>query len=90
MRVDFLAATVPFYGRTDPDQVPVPHWSVWSWRWRCMNLYVSHQLGDWRQVASAAPMPVPVHIRMPRLYSEEVFEIPANWKAVTDRARVTR
>ena len=39
---------------------------------------VSHQLGDWMQVANAAPIPVPVHIRTPRLYSEEVFEIPAN------------
>jgi hypothetical protein len=25
-------------------------------------------------------MPVPVHIRTPRLYSVEVLETPANWK----------
>jgi hypothetical protein len=37
------------------------------------------------QVDNAAPMPVPVHIRMPRLYSVEVFETPANWEFVTDR-----
>lgn len=37
------------------------------------------------QVDNAAPMPVPVHIRMPRLYSVEVFETPANWKFVTNR-----
>jgi hypothetical protein len=30
-------------------------------------------------------MPVPVHIRTPRLYSVEVFETPANWEFVTDR-----
>lgn len=36
------------------------------------------------QVDNAAPMPVPVHIRMPRLYSVEVFETPANWKFVTN------
>ena len=36
------------------------------------------------QVDNAAPMPVPVHIRTPRLYSVEVFETPANWKFVTN------
>lgn len=29
-------------------------------------------------VDNAAPIPVPVQIRMPRLYSDEVFETPAN------------
>lgn len=33
----------------------------------------------------AAPIPVPVHIRIPRLYSVEVLDTPANWKGVTDR-----
>lgn len=28
----------------------------------------------------AAPIPVPVHMRMPRLYSVDVLETPANWK----------
>lgn len=37
------------------------------------------------QVDNAAPMPVPVHIRTPRLYNVEVFETPANWKFVTNR-----
>ena len=46
---------------------------------------VSHQSGDCMQVDNAAPIPVPVHIRMPRLYSVEVFETPANWESVTDR-----
>lgn len=28
----------------------------------------------------AAPIPVPVHMRMPRLYRVDVLETPANWK----------
>ena len=83
VRFPSLQSVPSFSGRTDPDQVPVPDWSVWSRR--CVNLEVSHQWGDWRQVDNAAPMPVPVHIRTPRLYSVEVFETPANWKSVTDR-----
>lgn len=30
-------------------------------------------------VERAAPRPVPVQIRIPRLYSVEVLETPANW-----------
>lgn len=33
-----------------------------------------------RHVESAAPRPVPVHTRIPRLYSVEVFDTPANYK----------
>jgi hypothetical protein len=32
-----------------------------------------------RHVESAAPIPVPVHTRMPLLYSVEEFETPANY-----------
>ena len=31
------------------------------------------------QVDSAAPIPVPVQIRIPRLYRVEVLDTPANW-----------
>lgn len=40
----------------------------------------TYQYGDWRHVERAAPIPVPVQIRIPRLYSVDVFETPANWK----------
>jgi len=61
---------------TDPDQVPVSNWSArLSLR---DNRYDPYQLGDWMQVDRAAPRPVPVHIRMPRLYSVDVFDTPAN------------
>ena len=33
----------------------------------------------WRHVDSAAPRPVPVQTRIPRLYKYDVFETPANW-----------
>lgn len=36
------------------------------------------------QVDRAAPIPVPVHIRMPRLYSVEVFDTPANYEMCHD------
>ena len=52
-----------------------PKLSVEFWRSTGKS---SHQWGDWRQVDKAEPMPVPVHIRTPRLYSVEVFETPAN------------
>ena len=38
----------------------------------------AYQYGDWMHVDRAAPRPVPVQIRMPRLYSVDVFETPAN------------
>lgn len=41
----------------------------------------AHQFGDWMHVERAAPMPVPVQIRIPRLYRVEVFEMPANCDA---------
>ena len=34
-------------------------------------------------VARAAPIPVPVQIRMPRLYSFDVFETPASWSTMS-------
>jgi hypothetical protein len=36
-----------------------------------------------RQVDSAAPRPVPVHNRIPLLYSVDVFDTPANWKGLS-------
>lgn len=39
----------------------------------------TYQYGDWRHVESAAPIPVPVQMRMPRLYRVDVFETPANY-----------
>lgn len=41
-----------------------------------------------RHVESAAPIPVPVHIRIPRRYSFDVFDTPANcdfWGVRHDR-----
>ena len=61
---------------TDPDQVPTPNQSAWP-RLRASQ-YESHHSGDWMQAGSAAPIPVPVHIRMPRLKSVEVLDTPAN------------
>jgi len=37
-------------------------------------------------VDRAAPIPVPVHIRIPRLNSVEVLDTPANWKGITIRS----
>jgi len=40
----------------------------------------TYQNGDWRHVERAAPIPVPVQKRTPRLYSVEVLDTPANFK----------
>jgi hypothetical protein len=49
--------------------------NVFSWS---DPIQMRYQSGDWRQVDSAAPSPVPVHMRIPRLYNVDVFETPAN------------
>lgn len=42
-------------------------------------IHIRYQSGDCRHVERAAPIPVPVQIRIPRLYRVEVLETPANW-----------
>jgi len=39
---------------------------------------LTDQSGDCMQVDKAAPIPVPVQIRIPRLYSLDEFETPAS------------
>ena len=50
----------------------------------------TYQYGDWRHVERAAPIPVPVQIRIPRLYSVDVFDTPANWKNLIHEYNVFR
>lgn len=50
----------------------------WYRSQECGSEKGTHQYGDWMHVESAAPMPVPVQIRIPRLYKVEVLDTPAN------------
>jgi hypothetical protein len=47
---------------------------VFSWS---DPIQMRNQSGDWMQVESAAPMPVPVQMRMPRLNMAEAWPTPA-------------
>jgi hypothetical protein len=49
--------------------------NVFSWS---EPIQIRYQSGLWMHVDRAAPRPVPVQMRMPRLYSVDVFETPAN------------
>ena len=40
-------------------------------------IQMRNQLGDWMQVESAAPIPVPVQMRMPRVNMAEAWPTPA-------------
>ena len=42
------------------------------------------------QDESAAPIPVPVQIRIPRLYRVEVLDTPANWYQIKSKSRKTK
>lgn len=47
---------------------------VFSWS---DPIHIKNQLGDWMHVERAAPIPVPVQIRMPRLNIAEACPTPA-------------
>jgi hypothetical protein len=47
---------------------------VFSWS---EPIQIRNQFGDWMHVESAAPMPVPVQMRMPRLNIAEAWPTPA-------------
>lgn len=47
----------------------------------------AHQFGDCMHVDKAAPIPVPVQIRIPRLYNFDVFETPANYSGMKQWCR---
>jgi hypothetical protein len=49
---------------------------VFSWS---LPIQIRNQFGLCMHVESAAPIPVPVHMRTPRLYRVDVLETPANW-----------
>ena len=40
-------------------------------------IQIRNQLGDWMQVESAAPMPVPVQMRIPRVNMADAWPTPA-------------
>lgn len=76
------------FPRTDPDQEPAQWGEAVCQRYNYAAPVGrrAHQFGDWMHVERAAPMPVPVQIRIPRLYRVEVFEMPANCDACVSQA----
>lgn len=62
-------------GRLTPISVEIVGPNVFSWS---EPIQMRYQSGLCRQLESAAPSPVPVQTRIPRLYILVVFETPAN------------
>jgi hypothetical protein len=64
--------------RADPDEEPMSLLSAYALGIVCLDRSSSaYQFGLWMQVDSAAPMPVPVQMRIPRLNMAEACPTPA-------------
>lgn len=74
--------------RTPHDQKFLPVWALCKYlRAKSLCVVIGRTC---RHVESAAPIPVPVHTRMPLRYSVEEFETPANYIHVLNDITMVR